>query len=595
MALDSGYLQSVVTELREAVLDCKVDKVHQIDKDNLLLSFRGYKKSCRVILCANANNARLHITQKQYENPTTPPMFCMLLRKHLLGARLVAVEQPDFERVCQLVFEGYNELGELQRKTLAMEIMGRHSNIIFYDGEKRIIDAIRHVDITMSMARQVLPGMLYELPPAQNKRNPLTVSKEEIPQILERLAPEKRLDKELLGYFTGFSPLICRELAYRATGHTDATLAGCTELQRDKLAFYLWDVLESLQQGRSAPCMVVEPDSGKPREFSYMEIRQYAGQLEQRSYESPSKLLDEYYDLRDTMERMRQKSADVFRVVMNNLERVSKKLAIQQEELEQSRQRDQYRVYGDLLTANLYRMERGMTSVTVENYYEEGCPPVEIELDIRNTPNQNAQMYYRRYQKMKSKEEHLTRQVAESQEELRYLETVFDNIYKAENEKELAEMRQELREQGYLHGPALQKGAKRTVLSHPMHFVTDDGFDVYVGKNNKQNDELTLRTAERTDLWLHTKNAPGSHTILVTGGMGLDDLPVEAITQAAILAASYSSAKDSANVPVDYALVRHVKKPGGAKPGMVIYDHFYTAYVTPDEALASRLRQEKRK
>lgn len=593
MSLDSGFLKSILVELNEKLADCKVDKVGQLDRDNLVLSFRGYQRSYKVILCANASNARLHLTTKQYENPAQPPMFCMLLRKHLQGARLVSIMQPNFERVAEFCFEGYNELGDLKRKYLAMEIMGRHSNIIFYDDERRIIDSIRHVDITMSMARQVLPGLLYEYPPAQGKRNPLTVKKEEIPGIIDQMDTGRRLDKVILDTFTGLSPVVCRELCYRACGDTAPQLEQFSQLQRDKLEFYLWEMMDRLQTDHFQPTLLKEAESGRPKDFAFWEIRQYAGSMEAVPYDSPSALLDAYYDTRDRMERMRQKSADIFRVVMSSMERVSKKLALQQTELEETRQRDQWKQYGDLIMSNLWRMEKGMDQVEVEDYYAEGCPTVSIPLDILNTPTQNAQMYYRRYQKLKSREEHLLRFIKENEQELAYLETVFDNIYKAENEKELNEMRVELKEQGYLLKKGKNQPIRKGAVSKPMHFVTDDGYDVYVGKNNRQNDELTLRTAERWDLWLHTKNAPGSHTILVTNGESLDDLPVEAITQAAILAATYSSARDSAQVPVDYALVRHVKKPGGAKPGMVIYDHFYTAYVTPDEALAHRLRQDQ--
>lgn len=592
MSLDSGFLKAIVSELKTELMDCKVDRVHQIDKDNLVLSFRGYKKSHRVILCANANNARLHFTQKQYENPASPPMFCMLLRKHLQSARLIDLRQPDFERIAEFCFEGYNELGELQKKYLTIEIMGRHSNIIFYDDQRRIIDSIKHVDMTMSLQRQVLPGLLYEYPPAQHKKNPLELPVEEIHSFLCGLDRERRLDKVLLDAFTGLAPIVCRELVYRATGQTDACLENFSQLQIDKLEFYMKDWLEHLQQGDFTPTMIREGEGGKPREFSYFPIRQYTGAMETETFQSPSALLEAYYDQRDHMERMRQKSADIFKVVMNNMDRVSKKITLQEQELEQAAKREEFKIYGDLLMSNLFAFQKGDSHVVLQNYYD-NMAEVDIPLDILKNPSQNAQQYYKLYQKAKATEEHLLEQVKKNKEELAYLETVFDNLYKVESEKELNEMRLELKEQGYLFHKGKGNMVKKGAISKPMHFCTDDGFDVLVGKNNKQNDELTLRTAERSDLWLHTKLVPGSHTVILLHGTPLEEIPDKTITQAAILAATYSQARESQNVPVDYAFIRHVKKPGGAKPGMVIYDHYYTAYATPDEELAKRLRVDK--
>ena len=576
MALDGAFLRHIKTELEEKLLGARVDKIHQPNREELVVAFRTREAAFRVLFSARANSARVHFTSIPLENPKQPPMLCMLLRKKLLGAKLVAIRQPELERLLHFDFDALNELGDHVTLTLTMEVMGRYSNIILSGEDGKIIDALKRVDAEMSSQRLVLPGLSYRLPPPQDKLCPLSADRRQLVEALEALPRDMELSKGYLSVLQGVSPIVCRELAHQVGRGQELTVKTLSEEQLFRAGFFYQQLREKVQEVSGRPFMVVGPQK-KPMDFSFLEIHQYGASALIKEMESFSLLLDEFYRERDKQERMRVREQDLLRLLSTHSERLSRKINAQRGELEQCENRDALRVAGDLLSANLYAIPKGAASVDLPNFYEEGQPLLHIKLDPALTPNQNAQKYYKEYRKAKTAQEKLTEQIALAQKELEYLESVLDALARAETERDLAEIRAELQEQGYLR-KLRSKKEKPAAAGEPMKFTTSDGFTVLVGRNNRQNDRLTLKTANNNDVWFHTKNIPGSHTVLVTQGKAPTQTAME---EAAKLAALHSRAKDSAQVPVDYTQIRHVSKPQGAKPGMVIYVQYKTMYVTP--------------
>jgi predicted ribosome quality control (RQC) complex YloA/Tae2 family protein len=578
MALDGAFLRHIKTEIEHTALGARVDKIYQPNREEMVLILRTRSEIFKLLISARANSARIQFTEAVPENPKQPPMLCMLLRKKLTGARLVSVRQPQLERMLCLDFDAVNELGDSVRLTLVSEIMGRYSNIIFVDGEGKIIDALKRVDAEMSSERLVLPGTAYQLPPPQNKLCLLETEPSRVIGALKSLPKNVELSKGLLSVLQGVSPVVCRELQHRA-GHGADHLSAkeMTGEQEERLLFFLKRLKETVENVQGRPFLVVGPDQ-KPRDFSFFRMEQYGSSAVVREAGSFSGLLDSFYGERDRIDRMRVKEQDLLRVLTTVSGRLSRKINAQRGELAQCADRDALRIAGDLINANLYRLERGMTSAQLENFYDESLPAVRIRLDPLLTPSQNAQKYYKEYRKARTAEEKLTGQIEQARQELAYLDTVLEELSRAQTERDLEEIRQELREQGYIRP---QRGKQRPLAaSAPLEFSVPDGFRVLVGRNNRQNDRLTLKQADHNDIWFHTKNIPGSHTILVTDGRE----PTEAaVLAAAKLAAFHSRAKDSSRVPVDYTRVRHVSKPQGARPGMVIYVKYKTLYVTPEK------------
>lgn len=585
MALDGAFLRHMKQEIEENAIGGKVDKIYQPNREEMVLVLRTRTAHYKLLLSARANSARIHFTGFVPENPKAPPMLCMLLRKRLSGARLAAVRQPGLERVLCLDFDAVNELGDAVRPTLVMEIMGRYSNIIFVGEDGKIIDALKRVDAEMSSERLVLPGLTYQLPPPQNKLCLLETETEEILARLRAVPGDMELSKALLQTLQGVSPIVCRELQHLTGRGADLTLREMTEEQYGRLRFFLNRTKETVQSVSGRPYLVADP-AQKPMDFSFLFIEQYGLTATVTEKESFSALLDAFYQERDLRERMRVRSQDLLRVLTNASERLSKKINLQRAELKQCAERETLRKNGDLLNANLYRLEKGQTAAQLEDFYDPALPAVQIPLDPALTPAQNAQRYYKRYHKARTAEEMLTQQIAQAQQELAYVDTVFEELSRAETEHDLAEIRAELTEQGYVRAPRGKQ--KPPAASQPLAFVSSDGFRILVGRNNRQNDRLTMKQAGNNDLWFHTKNIPGSHTILVTDGRTPTPAAME---QAAKLAAFHSKSRDSAQVPVDYTEVRYVSKPQGAKPGMVIYVNQKTLYVTPDKALAGQLTE----
>ena len=541
MALDAICLTAVLEELRGVLEGGRIDKVYQPSRDEIVLAVRGAGENVKLLLSASPNGPRLHLTREVRENPAQPPMFCMLLRKHLTGARFLRLEQPELERIVLLRLESTDELGDKVGRTLVLEAMGRRANLILLDGEDRIIDCVRRVEGDVATGqRAVMPGLFYRL-------------------------PEPR---------PGLPPLLERELDFRSNG----------ESRGEPLEGKLRRLRAAVGPQGFVPYGLVRED--KLVDFTFLPILQYGPDTESRRYESFSRLLDDFYASRATAEKVGQRGADLQKAVGRVRDRVARRVAQQELEREATRDRERKRELGDILTSNLYALQKGMKTVRLTDYYDPEGREVDIPLDPLLTPQQNAAKYYKEYNKAKTAEVVLGEQVEKGRRELEYLDSVLEAITLSEGERDLAEIRQELTDTGYLRRGA--KAAKRMkVAAKPMEFRSTAGLRISVGKNNTQNDLLTAKQAGKGDLWLHTQKIHGSHVILWTEGRAPDAGSIE---EAAKLAAWFSQARDGKKVPVDYTPVKYVKKPTGAKPGMVVYTTYQTAYVDPDGELARRLR-----
>ena len=585
MPLDALCLSGVVHELQNALSGAKIDKIFQPGRDEVFLALRAPAGNVKLLLSANPSHPRAHLTQISRENPDKPPMFCMLLRKHLSGARLLELVQPPMERVVDLRLEALDELGDRVERRLVLEAMGRHSNLILLDGEGRIMDCLRRVDSDMSARRQVLPGLFYRLPPAQEKLDPSSLDRAALESALAAAPEESQADKWLLDTFGGLSPLICRELAFRAGGATDARLHQMGEGGRSRLLDELEGLLRSVQENSFTPVMLEK--EGHPSDFTFQPISQYGPAVSCVPFPSFSALLDRFYEQRENQERVRQRGQDLIRSVTNARDRAARKIGLQEQELAATRDRERLRQFGDIITSNLHAMEKGMSRLTAADFYDPECPQIHIPLDPLLTPQQNAAKYYKEYNKAKTAESILTLQLEKGRRDLDYLNSVLEAIALAEGERDLQEIRQELTDTGYLRRPSKARDRGKRVASKPMEFRSSSGLRISVGKNNTQNDLLTTKQAFKSDLWFHTQKIHGSHVILWTEG-GQPDLT--SIQEAAQLAAWFSQGRESGKVAVDYTPVKYVKKPGGARPGMVVYTTYETAYVAPDGELARRLR-----
>lgn len=587
MSLDAIAVSELVCELSAALTGAKIDKIYQPEKDEITLALRSREGNHKLLLSASATSARGQLTHRSFDNPASAPNFCMLLRRRLAGGRITAISQPGFERVIDFSVESYTELGDLTLKHLILEIMGRYSNLILTEQDGRILDSIKRIDASTSSRRQILPGLTYELPPQQDKISPLTVADGEVAGLLAGIQSAQRCDKWVMGTFAGLSPIVAREVCHRAGISSDAAADSLSHDQKQGLYNALTALFARIRTGDYAPCVVYDAATGKPVDFAAIPIAQYGSAARVEPFATLSEAAEAFYTARDTAERQKQRAAGLTHTVKTNLERCQKKILLLHQSLQEARDKDQYKRKADLLTANLYRIRQGDRSVRVEDFYAQPPEEVSIELDVSLTPQQNAQRYYRRYTKAKTTETEAARQLALAEAELSYLQSVQSNLELAQSPADLKELRDELIASGYLARRSREKGRRTTAKPQPLHFVSSDGFDIFVGKNNVQNDFLTLRFANSGDWWFHTKNIPGSHTVIK---LGTDKQVSErTLLEAAALAAYHSSAKEGANIPVDYTQIKNVKKPAGAKPGMVIYDRYNTLYVTPDADLVHRL------
>lgn len=577
MPFDGSVVNSIVNELNNRIMDGKIDKVYQPEKDELLIYIRSFRDSYKLLLSANSTYPRVHLTEENKSNPAVPPSFCMLLRKHLLGGRIVSIRQPEFERIIEIDIDSADEMGYSTHKTLIAEIMGRHSNIIFIDKPTgKIIDSIKRVSFEISSIREILPGKIYQYPPSGGKTSPLAASKESFLSGISDSPGSIKGEKYLMNRYNGISPAVARDICMKAGIDSDTDLTDCSSEQIARLyaAFSMFQ--EAAGSAAFNPNIVYR--DGKALDFSCFVLDIYKD-CDIQGFDSISEAVERFYHQKDKKDRMKQKSGDIRKIVVNRLDRCYKKLEILSGELQEAEDSEKYKIYGDLIMSNLYSLQKGEEKVRLQNYYSPEGEYLEISMDVQLSPSANAQRYYKHYNKSKNAINKINAQLEENKQEIMYLETQLDNLDKCTEELELEEIRNELAEQGYLKTRKSTKN-KHAKASKPMHFISSSGFEIYVGKNNIQNDYLTLKLAENQDVWLHTKDIPGSHVIIKTSGKPVDDTTLE---EAANLAAFFSKGRMSSKVPVDYTRKKNVKKPNGAKPGMVIYDNYFTLYITPDE------------
>ncbi len=590
MPMDAACLAGVVQECRPVIEGAKIDKIFQPARDEIVLQLRSGQGNSKLLLTANPSHPRIQLTDMVWENPANPPMFCMLLRKHLSGGRILTLTQPTMERAVNLVIEALNELGDWVTYHLILEAMGRRSNLVLTDQDNRIIDCIHRVSGDISKLRPVLPGMFYRQPPQQEEKwNPLTTEREELTRLLAEAPREQPMDQWLLDHFIGLSPLTCRELVYRATGATDTQLCSQTDEGKERFLQCFQALCETIRGGPFTATALYQGD--KPKDFSFLPIGQYENAYEQHSFPTFRAMLDAFYGDRERSERVRQKGQELIRTLTNARNRVARKIQIQTKELTATEKRDRDRELGDVITSNLYQMSKGMKTLEAVNFYDPEARKIKISLDPLLTPQQNAAKYYKRYNKAKTASVVLAQQLKKGKRELEYLESVLETVQRAEGERDLAGIWRELEEGGYVKTRKEKNGKKlkKHLTTKPMEFRSSSGLRISVGRNNLQNDDLTCRMAYKSDLWLHTQKIHGAHVILWAEGKAPDEA---SITEAAMLAAYFSQGKEGKNVPVDYTPVKYVHKPNGARPGMVIYTTYRTAYVTPDAELVARLREK---
>ena len=585
MAFDAGMLACTLSEIRKTALGARIEKVYQPERDEIVLQMRSFQGGKRLLINAGSNNARIGFSETQKENPQNPPMFCMLLRKYLQGAKLSEVSQADFDRVAFLGFDTRDEMGFECKRYLICELMGKYSNLIFADGDKKIITAMRTADFSLDSMRQLLAGMRYELPPAQNKANPLHVTREEFDRLYAEFPEDRGCDKFIVNSFMGVAPVVAREIVYRSTGHTDTPKRYCFA---DEIFDELVSVTDRIKNEDFAPTLILDGEKGI--EYSFMPIAQY-GSFEVKNIESAGRLFDIYFGARDNQQRIHQRASDILRLLTNAEARIRKKLELQRAELALCDEGIKFKKYGDLITANIYRLSRGDTVAEFDDYEnmrEDGSfEKVRVELDGRLSPSANAQRYYKKYNKSKTARVELAKQIELGEAELNYIYTVFEALTRAETPTDLAEIREELYHSGYASRMKAYS-AKKPQKPIIMQFETPDGMKVLCGKNNVQNEYITHRLAEKNDYWFHAKQTAGSHVVLVTEGREPTDLD---FTTAAEIAALYSKAEGD-NIAVDYTLAKHVKKPPSSKPGFVIYHTNWTAYVTPNAEKIAAMRKK---
>ncbi len=584
MPLDGITLNLLKQEISGYIIGSRIEKIHQPSKDELVFHLRTRAGAYRLLISASANSPRLHLTANAPENPATPPMLCMLFRKHLTGAVITDIRQLGLDRVVFLDLAATNEIGDSVTFTICVEIMAKHSNIILVNSDGIIVDAVKRVDFTQSSVRQILPMFKYELPPRQGKLN-LTEADPKTAVAAIKKCTGKRLSGAILESIEGVSPLISREIAAFACGG-DIGTGEINGIYEERLLTKLSEIKNTLLSGRATPTMLIR-ESVKPFDFTFMDITQYGFTVSAKDFESFSQLLDDFYYEKDRFERTKQRSQSLLKLLSNAAARAARKLQSRQSELEACADKDTLRINAELILANQYRLEKGSIFYDLENFYNNN-ESTRIPADPALSPAANAQKYFKEYRKAKTAEKMLGELIEQSEQELAYLESVIDSVNRADGYTELAEIRNELYEQGYLKRAKNDKSKKAKPMP-PLEYVSDDGYTILVGRNNVQNDILTFKTAAKDDSWFHTQKIPGSHVVVIGNG---DIIPELTCRQAAALAAYHSGGRESSQVAVDYTEVRSLKKPVGAKPGKVIYHTYNTMWVTPDRELCERLKKK---
>ena len=576
MPMDGVMLGFVARELDQKLRDGRVDRVIQPERDEIHLLIRAQGANHRLVLSASANAARVHLSEHAKTGPMEPPMFCMLLRKYLASGRVQAVRRVAGDRILEIEIQALSEMGDPVTRTLVVEIMGRHSNIILRGADGRILDAARHIGEDISRVRQVLPGLPYAYPPTQGKLNPETATAQEIEQRLSEAGG--KLDKAIGACIAGFSPQASREACARIGLDASALVQ---ELDVERTAAQLHAYLEAMPQ--MGPCVISLAEDGSPADV-YPFAQLHLPLAKTAPFNSPSAALDAYFYERDRRDRMNQRASSLAHTLKNHIERCEKKIALQNEALEGAARMEEYRQKGELIQANLYRLKKGEPVARVENFYSEACEPVDIPMDVSLSPAQNAQRYFKLYQKARGARTLAAEQKAKTEQELAYLEQMEDDLRKCTDAAGLAELRSMLESSGHVRRAVSRVKPRKEVPSQPMKFVSSDGIEIEVGKNALQNERLTMG-ARGDELWLHAQKMPGSHVLVHAA-----DVPETTLEEAAMLAAYYSKGVRSAQVPIDATLRRYIKKPGGTPAGFVIYTHQRTLYITPDESAVKKIK-----
>ena len=588
MSLDGMVTSAIVDELRSTIIGGRVDKIYQYDKNEILINIYNQRKNNKLIVSASPNSPRIHLTNHTISNPSTPPMFCMLLRKHLMGGIVLNVEQHDTDRIIFVDISSIDDLGESVEKRLAIEIMGRHSNIILIDKETdKIIDSIRRITHNISRVRQVLPGIEYEYPKTDGKLNPLYLNKKEFCKLLDEGNRTTKTYKFFYSTYLGLGPLIGKEICFLSGIDYDKPVGNLTPREKESLFDAFVSIIDIIKAKKFKPVLIQNPSTDKYQTFYAIDIKQF------RSYNkvyinSISKALDIYYRKNIQLNRISQLAQSIKKDVQTALNRSLNKLSKQKHELLESRDRKKYKVYADLISANIYRIDKGMEKIELENFYSETMEKIIIPLDKKLSPALNAQRYYKKYSKLKNAHSLLSKQIPDTKAEIEYLENVLISIDNCTEPADLEEIEEELVKESYLKNKGKRKRRKTKTKPKPHHYISSDGLDIYIGKNNRQNDYLTLRFAHREDLWLHAQNMPGSHVIVRRKN---NEVPHTTLEEAALLAAYYSKGRHSTNVPIDYTKRKNVRKPKNARTGMVIYDDFNTLFVTPDKKQINRIKK----
>lgn len=571
MPFDGIVATAVADELDIKINGGRIFKIYQPERDTLIFHIRANNENHKLLLNCNANSARIHLSELELENPSSPPMFCMLLRKHLIGGTIKKVVCEGFERIINMYIEASDELGDKSTKKVIIETMGRYSNIILVNNSGKIIDSIKHVDRDINRVREIMPAREYVLPPAQDK-TPITEL--DINNFILTIKDNTgSISKALLNEIKGFSPVLCREVCFRAGIDPDISASNIDSKDSLALADVLNDMISCLNNKKYYPCVVIDNNSKKVVDFHSFELTQY---IEYKRFDDLSQAIDSFYKLSAVRKYIKTKSNDLIKLVKQNIERCERKINIHVSTLEESSNNDILRLYGELITANIYILKKGMPNCNLLNYYDSEESFLTIKLDEQLTPQQNAQRYFKKYHKGKNAYAYANKQLRLAKRELDYLENVLFNLEEANTPESVEAIREELKEQGYLRKS--NKRRKSSVKLPPLSFTSSDGYQILVGRNNKQNDELTMKIANANDMWFHTKDIPGSHVIAQMP----EDIPEGALLEAAALAAWFSKARNSSKVQVDYTRVKHVKKPSGAKPGMVIYVNYKTIIVDPN-------------
>ena len=588
MAFDGLVVHSICDELSSKLVGGKIDKIYQPENDEIVLHIRNNKENFKLVLSASSSNPRIYLSNTyKKENPINAPMFCMLLRKYIQSGNIINVSQVGFERIVKITIESLDELKTKTTKDLIIEIMGRHSNIILTHEEDKIVDSIKRIPPSISRVRQLLPGIKYNLPPTQDKINPLEeLSIDKFKNLIKDF--DDSISKAIYSKFLGISPTISKEICFRCNLENSKSTYNLNDTDFELLYKEFKKIINNLKNSTYNPCLAIDPSIDKLLDFSCINLSLFDN-LKIIKNESISYIIENFYSNKDIKERINQRASDLKKSISIKLDRLYNKLKKQELELKESENAIDYKIKGELITSYIYMIEKGMEFVEVQNFYDENYSLIKINLNPNLTPSENAQKYFKKYNKLKHAKKEITVQIEISLEEINYLENIMLSIDNCENLDEFNDIKEELQKLGYMRGKVKSKKDKNTLTTKPNEFLSSDGFKILVGKNNKQNDFLTLKIANNDDLWMHTKNIPGSHVIIKSDGK---EIPESTIFEGAMLAAFFSKSKMSSQVPVDYTLKKNVKKPNGSKPGMVIYETNSTIYVTPNEELVVKLKKQ---